>query len=150
MSRPTEYRHTQPGTVIRVTLSLTAVLVLTILGLTGRSEPVASLLLAVFLLLLVLLFFLFGSLTVEVTRERIRLAFGVGWVKKSFDLDQVRRANAVRNHWIYGWGVRLTPHGWLYNVSGLDAVEIELENGKKHRIGTDEPKELETVIRSFS
>jgi hypothetical protein len=35
---------------------------------------------------------------------------------------------------------------WIYNVSGFDAVEIKLKNGKVYRIGTDEPKKLEQTI----
>jgi hypothetical protein len=36
----------------------------------------------------------------------------------------------------------------VYNVSGFDAVEIKLKNGKRYRIGTDEPKDLEQAIRN--
>ena len=35
---------------------------------------------------------------------------------------------------------------WIFNVSGFDAVEIKMENGKIFRIGTDEPKKLEHAI----
>jgi hypothetical protein len=48
----------------------------------------------------------------------------------------------VRNPWYYGWGVRLTPHGILYNVSGLNAVELLLDDGRRVRVGTDEPDAL--------
>jgi hypothetical protein len=54
----------------------------------------------------------------------------------------------VRNKWWYGWGIRLTPHGWLFNVGGLDAVELELASGRKFRIGTDEPQGLLNAIRT--
>jgi hypothetical protein len=42
---------------------------------------------------------------------------------------------------------RITPHGWLYNVSGLDAVEIQLCSGKKFRIGTDQSSELTSILQ---
>jgi len=35
---------------------------------------------------------------------------------------------------------------WIYNVSGFDAVEIKLKNGKTYRIGTDESQKLEQAI----
>jgi len=54
----------------------------------------------------------------------------------------------VHNHWYYGRGIKLTPHGWLFNVSGFDAVEIQLKNGRKYRIGTDEPDALLAAIES--
>ena len=39
-------------------------------------------------------------------------------------------------------------NGWLFNVSGLQAVEIFLRSGKKYRIGTDEPERLVEAIRA--
>ncbi len=38
------------------------------------------------------------------------------------------------------------PWGWMFNVSGLDAVDIELKDGGRFRIGTDEPEELVRAI----
>ena len=49
-----------------------------------------------------------------------------------------------------GWGIRLTPYGWLYNVSGLEAVAISLRDGRKFALGTDDPDGLVTAIRRFS
>jgi plasmid stabilization system protein ParE len=43
---------------------------------------------------------------------------------------------------LYGWGIRLTPSGWMFNVSGLDAVELTLRSGKRFRIGTDDPRDV--------
>ncbi|MBS1223341.1 MAG: hypothetical protein H6R24_19, partial [Proteobacteria bacterium] len=54
----------------------------------------------------------------------------------------------VRNSWLYGWGIHRTPHGWLYNVSGWEAVEITLASGKRLRLGTDEPGQLTQVLRA--
>jgi hypothetical protein len=54
----------------------------------------------------------------------------------------------ARNRWWYGWGIRLTPHGWLYNVWGLDAVEIRRTNGRTLRVGTDDAAPLVEAIRA--
>jgi hypothetical protein len=62
-------------------------------------------------------------------------------------VQEIRDARAVRNRWFYGWGIRLTPHGWMFNVSGLDAVELDLPNGRRFRNGTDEPERLLAAIR---
>ena len=61
---------------------------------------------------------------------------------------EIVSAKIVKNHWYYGWGIRLVlwPRMWVYNVSGFDAVEIKLKNNKVYRIGTDEPKKLEQVL----
>ena len=85
-----------------------------------------------------------------IDQSAIQLAFGPGWPRKSIRLAEVRGAEPVRNRWWYGWGIRITPHGWLWNVSGLDAVEVLLASGRRTRIGTDEPQELTAAIRQAS
>jgi hypothetical protein len=35
----------------------------------------------------------------------------------------------------------------LYNVSGLDAVELKLKSGDIHRIGTDDPAGLAAALQ---
>lgn len=45
-----------------------------------------------------------------------------------------------------GWGIRITPHGMLYNVSGSEAVEIRMKNVRRFRLGTDEPEVLRGAI----
>ena len=64
-------------------------------------------------------------------------------------MSDIRDAKAVKNRWYYGWGIRLSPHGWLFNVSGFDAVELEMANGVKYRIGTDEPDKLLAAIEQW-
>jgi hypothetical protein len=91
---------------------------------------------------------LFASLTVRVTDRALHFYFGPGFWEKQIPLDEIVAARAVRNSSWYGWGIRLTPHGWLYNVSGLDAVEIEKTDGTTLRIGTDEPEKLAEVLAS--
>jgi hypothetical protein len=90
--------------------------------------------------------FLFHSMTVEVSRERIRIAFGPGVVRRTIRATDVRAARRVRNHWYYGWGIRLTPHGWLYSVSGLEGIELVLGDGRRVRIGSDDSDGLLRAI----
>jgi len=58
----------------------------------------------------------------------------------------VTAVRQVRNHWYYGFGIRKVPNGWMYNVSGLDAVELHLTSGKVFRIGTDDVDQLFGVL----
>ncbi len=90
---------------------------------------------------------LFSSLTVVIWEEELEVRFGPGPIRKRFKLNEIESCKVVKNHWYYGWGIRLTPHGVLYNVSGFYAVEIKLRMGKKFRIGTDVPQELEVAIQ---
>lgn len=89
---------------------------------------------------------LFGWLTVEINEQFLVCRFGVGLIRKSFALRHIEDAKAVRNRWYYGWGIRWTPYGWLFNASGLDAVQIQMSSGKSYRIGTDEPAQLLRAI----
>ena len=52
----------------------------------------------------------------------------------------------VKNPWYYGWGIRWTPDGPLYNIAGEGGVMLILADGKKIRIGSDEPELLAGAI----
>ncbi len=90
---------------------------------------------------------LFANLTVEIDAGHLRIRFGSGLIRKRFPLDQIDAGRPVRNPLIYGWGIRLTPHGWLYNVSGQEAVELKMKSGKTYRIGTNEPEALTAALQ---
>jgi hypothetical protein len=139
------YRHTQCGWVILLTCAALLLLCAAVLLPTQAPRGVICLLSTMLLLAIVALM---GSLTVEVDRASLRLRFGIGLVRKTFSLDEVAACEPVRNNWWWGWGIRRFPGGWLYNVSGLDAVELRLMNGKRYRIGTDEPQRLSDCIRA--
>ncbi len=110
-------------------------------------RPVASLRLTVVLFALVLLIVAWLSrLEVTVALGRVTAAFGRGWPRRTIDLTTVRAVRKVRNRWFYGWGIRKVPKGWMFNVWGFDAVELDLASGKVFRIGTDEPDELLDVL----
>lgn len=91
----------------------------------------------------------FTTLTVSIEGNYLRITFGYGIFSKAFPLDQIASAQLVKNHWYYGWGVKVWfwPYMWMYSVSGFGAVEIAMRNGKMYRIGTDAPRELETAIK---
>ncbi len=138
----TVYNHTQFGTLVVWAVG-TVILVTLAIGMGAGWHPLLLVTAAVMTGVL----FLFHSLTVEVTERLVVVRFGPGLIRKSFPVRTIRESRTVRNRWYYGWGIRWTPHGWLFNVSGLDAVEIKLESGRKYRIGTDRPEELLAAIQ---
>ncbi|MCD4821624.1 MAG: hypothetical protein K8R11_06060 [Methanococcoides sp.] len=137
------YKHTQTGYFI-IVVSLALVLLFGFILSTTGFEPVVF----AIMLLSVLILISFTTLNVMINENYLRIKFGYGIFRKSFPLSEIVSARTVRNHWYYGWGIRLWlwPKILIFNVSGLDAVEISMENGKIYRIGTDEPKELESAI----
>jgi hypothetical protein len=128
------YRRTQPG-VLLVTMLLLGIATTGAIWLWSGRHLVPAIVAALLLVLLVI----FRSLTIEIDGDELRCYFGDGLIRRRFPLADIVSATAVRNRWYHGWGIRLTPTGWMFNVSGLDAVELTLSNGKRFRIGTDDP-----------
>lgn len=93
-----------------------------------------------------LLVALFSTLTVTVSGAGVDVAFGPGLIRRRIPLARIRSVRAVRNAWYYGWGIRMTPHGWLWSVSGLGGVELEFTDGRRFRIGSDEPESLAAAV----
>jgi hypothetical protein len=134
------YEHTQVGYLIIAATGAMIVLAIVILAL--EFSWIAFGVLVIIALALVL----FSSLTVVIREDDLEARFGPGLIRKRIRLSEIESCRVVRNHWYYGWGIRGTPHGTLYNVSGFQAVEIQLRTGGKVRIGTDVPRELEDAI----
>lgn len=136
------YRHRQIGYLTVVLVIALCILIALIMYIEGLNWVA----LAVLAILAVSLVF-FSSLTVVIDQDTLEIRFGAGIVRKRFRLSDIESCGRVRNPWYYGWGIRSIPHGWLFSVSGLDAVEIVMKTGKTYRIGTDEPEALEAAIR---
>lgn len=144
-SDPVLYRRTQFGAAIVVSVGGALALAVAIAAQSGW-HPVAVVVLALLAAVLVL----FWSLTIEIDPGRLLCFFGPGLIRREFPLHEIITARAVRNRWWYGWGIRLTPHGWMFNVSGLDAVELGLASGARFRIGTDRPAEVVAALERLT
>lgn len=134
------YKHTQAGYWMAASMvGLAAVIALrvqsfTIFGLMCLVTTLASA--------------LFGTLTTTVDETSVSVRFGpVGLIRERIVLADIAHARAVRNSPLAGWGMRYISHGRLWNVWGLDAVELQLTNGTRFRIGTDEPQALLAALR---
>lgn len=141
-SSPPIYSHTQRGTVMIAAFLLAGAFVLHQLVQGGPAW------LWILLIVAMIFGFTFSSLTVVITPSAFQAAFTPGWPRKVEPLANIAAVRTVRNPWYYGWGIRLTPRGTLYNVSGLDAVEIRTKNGKTFRIGTDEPENVQRALEN--
>ncbi len=143
------YQHTQIGTFVLACLAIVATIMIVVSILVAEAAEGWVLFPGFFVVaILAVAGLLFGWLHVEVGRDAVQARFGLGLIRRTIQFEDIVAATPVRNRWWYGWGIRLTPHGWLFNVSGLDAVELELATGRKFRIGTDEPNELADAIQS--
>lgn len=92
----------------------------------------------------------FSALETEVSESEITTRFRFGWPRRRIPVEAITAHRAVRNRWWYGFGLRLIPGGWMYNVWGLDAVEIRYDDERigstTFRIGTDDQAGLVEAV----
>ena len=136
------YHHTQRGILIVVVCLALALLNAAIVWRSGQWSA------AIILITLIAIALVFSSLTVELNGKELRWYFGPGFWTYRLPLDEIETVAAVRNHWWNGFGIRMRPGFRLYNVSGLDAVELRLKSGDVRRIGTDDPQGLSAALNS--
>jgi hypothetical protein len=140
----TRYEHTQTGHVIIWSLLPAIALVASSSGFFGSSSHrVAP---AVVLIILLGSLVLFYKIRITIQDETLCASFGLGIIRKQVPLEEIAACEPIRIKWWYGWGIHLTPYGWLYNVSGLNAVAITLRNGRKFALGTDDPHGLADAL----
>ena len=143
-----QYRHSQIGTLIIVALVIPIIIEIAVIFSPAQIEKAGILILSFTAVVFLVCLILFYKLTVEIADGILRFWFGLGVIRKTINMDQIVKCQPIRISWWHGWGIHLTPNGWLYNVSGMWAVRIELKSGKKMCIGTDEPETLAQVINA--
>jgi hypothetical protein len=137
------YQHRQFGKTLFIVLGA-GILICLILALKLSSSYLISLSVALVFLLCMILF---SSLVIEVTEEELRWKFGLGLIQKSVKLSEINQVEVTQTNFIEGWGIHWTARGWLYNISGFQAVAIQLTNHQQLLLGTDEPQQLVSVLR---
>ena len=138
------YRHTQRGVLVVSVCLAAAALNAFVIWRTGQWMP-ASLTLFV----IVAAAIVFSSLTVEINAGELRWSFGPGLWTYRLPLEEIETVSIVRNHWWNGFGIRRGSGFRLYNVSGLDAVELHLKSHDIRRIGTDDPQGLAAALKAM-
>jgi hypothetical protein len=136
------YRHTQVGR-FAVGFNILLALIFIVMALTMGSAlaliPVA---------IVAVLVFAFGSMTVEVDEHAMRFRFGrTGWGKE-IPRSAIVAVTPTQSKWWEGIGIRFTTRGMLYNVASGPAVELQLSDGKRLRVGTDEPDRVAAVLEN--
>lgn len=146
------YKHTQISYLMMI-VTIAVLVLFAWAHITAANEPPSvdsgtNLLLTSLMVIILALLSSFVSLQVRLDEKQIRIKFGYGLFTKKILLNDILSIKVVKNHWWYGWGIRVWfwPKMWIYNIAGFDAVELQLKNGKTYRIGTDEAPKLEQVI----
>jgi hypothetical protein len=99
--------------------------------------------------------FVFMRLETTIDRSGIHYRFfPFQWSQKTIAWNRiskvyVRQYNPIAEYG--GWGLRLGlfGKGKAFNVSGSVGIQLVYDNGKKFLIGTQQPKEVEMILREL-
>ncbi len=137
------YKHKQWG---YVTAGAIPLIIALLLGINKFFAVIPASALGVIFGSLTFVAIVFSSMTIEVNESEVSWYFGPGLFKKSLLLEEVGSCKKVKNPIWMGFGIHAYGTGWIYNISGLFGVEIELKSGAFIRLGTDEPNYLVQAI----
>jgi hypothetical protein len=118
-----------------------------IFGIEFGSEPMSNtgiviLALGVFK---IIYFIWYVTLITEINTDGIKMRF-LPFVKKEIKWNEIKSANVV-NYGFVGYGIRnRSAYGIVYTINGNKGLAIELKNGKKFVIGTQNENELNNTL----
>lgn len=143
-------KYTQFGT-FSVAIFLPLLLLLVVLLIKSALSNTADFyILALLALVFLGCLLLFYKLTITVDSMYVSFKLGIGWIGKSYKITDIKSCRPVSNAALNGIGIRMLHNGWLYNVSGLKAIELQFHHKKSVvRIGTDKPDEVSRHIQSL-
>jgi hypothetical protein len=143
-------KYTQFGTISVIILLPLLILFSGMLiksGLTKSPEFYIYLFLVLTFLICVLTFY---QLTIFVNDTHVAFKLGIGLWSKKYKISDIQSCHPVTNSVISGIGIRMLPNGWLYNVTGLKAIELQFKNKNSViRIGTNRPEEISELVQSL-
>ena len=143
----TLYKNTQYGKLITIIISIVAITTLTLFVLQIGNNPMPWTILVLLLILFLFILLSFYKLTITIDKEKIEAKFGIGIIKKSLKIKDINydSIEKIKVPALYGIGIRLTPHGLLYNVSIGNAIKMK-SNSKTFFVGTENFEEINTIL----
>jgi uncharacterized membrane protein len=95
--------------------------------------------------LLILFFFCILQLRTEIDSEEIRARL-YPFFQHTFFWDEVKKAEIIQYKFV-GYGLRFSRrYGTVLNISGNKGLALELHNGSKFLIGTQDPDALQALV----
>ena len=134
-SRRTSWVSVGVGAVLDVLLAVTG----------PRSDAAQRLETAIGFVVIALIIVTFATLTVRVTDTMLEWHMTLWPMGVRIPIAEIESATPIRTP--VSWGIYPTQDGWLWNVSGNDAIAIKLHNGKKYAVGVPEH---DSVMRAIA
>lgn len=100
--------------------------------------------------LMLLFAFSFRNLTVSDEGTELLICFGpLPFFKRRLQYSELEKVEQARSTIMDGWGIHMSPSGgWVWNLWGFDCVDVWYRQGRKLRIGTDDPVALTQFLKS--
>lgn len=141
-----QYEHTQTSPLSWILLVVSGGL---FVGAWFVSQSGVQITLAATGVLVFLLAFCFQKLTVRDEGHELSITFGpLPLFRRRVVYAEVQRAERSRTTILDGWGIHFSPSGGItWNLWGFDCVDIYFQDGRKLRLGTDDPAGLESFLK---
>lgn len=118
-----------------------------------KTEDIIALSSLIVVFTVLIIWFKRMVLETVISAEGINIHYKGLFTKKQFPKSEILKAEIVTYDplWHYGgWGLRYSSkRGWCYNVAGDKGLKLTLSNGKTVMIGTQQPEEIDSVLKSF-
>jgi len=143
-------KYTQFGTFIVAVMLSILVLFTVIFSRTGLLSGTEASFPILFYLIIVICLLLFYNISIYINDSSLSFRMGIGLFGKSYKLSEIKSCRPVINSAFVGFGIHLLRNGWIYNVSGLKAIELSFYNKSSIvRIGTDRPEEISNIVEGL-
>lgn len=140
-------KFTQIGTISLIVLIPILIFCLIMIIISGFKDIILVSTYGFLALTIVICLLIFFKLTIYLNDTSISFKLGIGLITRKYMITDIQSCKTVRNDPLSGIGIRKISGGWLYNVSGLSAIELTFKNkNSKVRIGTDKPVEIAEIL----
>jgi hypothetical protein len=144
------FKFTQVGTFSLAILIPIFIFSVVMLFTSGMNDPAQIPVFGILILIFLICLLIFYKLTIYIDENYVGFSLGIGLIKKKYPVSEIKSCSAVKNSPFTGIGIRKILNGWLYNVSGLNAIELTFRNNDSViRIGTDKPDEISQIINNL-
>jgi len=98
-------------------------------------------------LLLAAVFLVFTVMTVTVNEDSLEVSMGLELIRKRLMVSDITSVSEIRIPW-HSVGIKKISGGWLFSVAVSDGVDMEMKNGKRYIVGSEDPAGLLQALRS--
>jgi hypothetical protein len=145
------YEHRQSLVAWISVLIAGVVALLVYLAVRYPLDPVVPWLPAVMIAICVAGWWMISVMITRVDGDAVTWCFTWGWPGGRISFDRIARVERTKLNIMElgNAGIHWTIwHGWLWNVGGIDAVEIYLNDGVRVTLGTNDPQGLVAAIET--